>query len=175
MNEHIHRVEQDPDILGSAGGVFMTLQFLVRRMTAGLVLSTGMILASGCTTVPQGVSSNATIVGLADSGALVRLAPEQELVVKLNANMSNGFKWRIEKSIDQSVLLADGSKISRSSQQRSRGDEVGTQLLRFIAQQPGRTRLNLVYTNVQQGLIEGTPKYSVEVIVAPKPTPPEQQ
>ena len=100
--------------------------------------------------------------------------PEQELVVRLNANMSSNMQWRIDKSIDQTVLLADGSKISRSSQQKSRGDEVGTQMLRFIAQQPGRTRLNLVYTDLQQGIIEGTPRYSVEVIVAPKPVSSQQ-
>ena len=147
----------------------MTIEFRDRSMAAGLVLAAAMVLTGGCSTPPRGVSSDATIVGLADSGALVRLAPEQELVVRLNANMSTDMQWRIDKSIDQTVLLADGSRISRTSQQKTRGDEVGTQMLRFIAQQPGRTRLNLVYTSLQQGITEGTPKYSVEVIVAPKP------
>ena len=152
----------------------MTNEFRDRSVAASLVLAAAMMLTGGCSTMPQGVAADATIVGLADSGALVRLSPEQELVVRLNANMSSGMQWRIDKSIDQTVLLADGSKISRSSQQKSRGDEVGTQMLRFIAQQPGRTRLNLVYTNLQQGIVEGTPKYSVEVIVAPKPVPAQQ-
>lgn len=147
----------------------MTIEFRDRSVAAGLVLAAAMMLTGGCSTTPRGVSSDATIVGLADSGALVRLAPEQELVVRLNANMSTDMQWRIDKSIDQTVLLADGSRISRTSQQKTRGDEVGTQMLRFIAQQPGRTRLNLVYTSLQQGITEGTPKYSVEVIVAPKP------
>ncbi len=152
----------------------MTIEFQLRHIAATLVLGTCMLLSTGCANMPQGITKDATIVGLADSGALVRLAPEQELVVRLNANQASGFQWRIDKSIDQTVLLADGSKISLSSQQRARGDEVGTQMLRFIAQQPGRTRLNLVYTNLNQGIVEGTPKYSVEVIVAPKPVAEQQ-
>ena len=111
----------------------MTIEFQLRHMAATLVLGTSMLLSTGCANMPQGVAQDATIVGLADSGALVRLAPEQELVVRLNANRASGFQWRIDKSIDQTVLLADGSKISLTSQQRSRGDEVGTQMLRFIA------------------------------------------
>ena len=166
-------MEPDADIL-VGGGVFMTIEFQLRHMAATLVLGTSMLLSTGCANMPQGVAQDATIVGLADSGALVRLAPEQELVVRLNANRASGFQWRIDKSIDQTVLLADGSKISLTSQQRSRGDEVGTQMLRFIAQQPGRTRLNLVYTDLKQGIVEGTPKYSVEVIVAPKPVAEQQ-
>jgi predicted secreted protein len=152
----------------------MTIEFRDRSVAASLVLAAAIMLTGGCANMPQGVASDATIVGLADSGALVRLTPEQELVVRLNANMSSNMQWRIDKSIDQTVLLADGSKISRSSQQKSRGDEVGTQMLRFIAQQPGRTRLNLVYTDLQQGIVEGTPRYSVEVIVAPKPVSSQQ-
>lgn len=128
-------------------------------------------LATGCATVPSGVASNATIVGLADSGSLVRLTPEQELVVRLNANMDDGFEWRIDRSIDRMILLPDGSRISQDSGQRAREDRVGTQLLRFIAQQPGRTTLKLVYTRLQEGVVEGTPTYTVEVIVAPKPAP----
>ena len=80
-----------------------------------------------------------------------------------------GYAWRIDQTIDQTILLPDGSKFTQTSQQRSRGEQVGTQLLRFVAQQPGRTRLRMVYTNVQEGIIEGTPRYDLEVIVAPKP------
>ena len=69
------------------------------------------------------------------------------------------------------MLLPDGNKFSQTSQQRARSEEVGTQLLRFIAQQPGRTTLKLVYTNLQQGIVEGTPTYELEIIVAPKPVP----
>ena len=131
----------------------------------------GLLIGGGCSSVPSGVAQDAVMVGIADSGSLVRLVPEQELVLRLNANMDNGFEWRIDKSIDRTVLLPDGSKISQSSQQRSRQDEVGTQLLRFIAQQPGRTQLKMVYTRLQEGIIEGTPTYSIEVIVAPKTVP----
>ena len=134
-------------------------------------LSLMMSLTGGCSNVPRGVAPDAKIVGLADSGSLVRLHPEQELVLKLNSNPVTGFAWRIDQTINQTVLLPDGSKFDQTSQQRARGEEVGTQLLRFIAQQPGRTRLKMVYTNLQQGMAEGTPTYELEVIVAPKPTP----
>lgn len=134
-------------------------------------LSLMMSLTGGCSNVPRGVAPDAKIVGLADSGSLVRLNPEQELVLKLNSNPVTGFAWRIDQTINQTVLLPDGSKFDQTSQQRARGEEVGTQLLRFIAQQPGRTKLKMVYTNLQQGMVEGTPTYEIEVIVAPKPIP----
>ena len=132
-------------------------------------LSLTLIPGFGCSNVPSGVAPDALIVGLADSGTLVRLHPEQELVLRLNANPVTGYAWRIDQTIDQTILLPDGSKFTQTSQQRSRGEQVGTQLLRFVAQQPGRTRLRMVYTNVQEGIIEGTPRYDLEVIVAPKP------
>ena len=142
-----------------------------KTITLLATLSLMMFFAGGCSNVPRGVAPDARIVGLADSGSLVRLHPEQELVLKLNSNPTTGYAWRIDQTINQTVLLPDGSKFDQSSQQRSRGEEVGTQLLRFVAQQPGRTRLKMVYTNLQQGMVEGTPTYELEVIVAPKPTP----
>ena len=59
---------------------------------------------AGCNTMPQGVASDAEMRGLADSGTLVRLVPEQELVVKLNANRMSGFDWKIDQSIDRKRL-----------------------------------------------------------------------
>ena len=142
-----------------------------KTITLLATLSLMMSLTAGCSNVPRGVAPDAKIVGLADSGSLVRLHPEQELVLKLNSNPTTGYAWRIDQTINQTVLLPDGSKFDQTSQQRARGEEVGTQLLRFIAQQPGRTRLKMVYTNLQQGMVEGTPSYELEVIVAPKPAP----
>jgi len=132
-------------------------------------LSVTIVPGLGCSNVPSGVAPDALMVGIADSGTLVRLHPEQELVLELNANPVTRYQWRIDKTIDQTILLPDGSKFTQTSQQRSRGEQVGTQLLRFVAQQPGRTRLRMVYTNEQEGIVEGTPRYDLEVIVAPKP------
>ncbi len=111
------------------------------------------------------------MVGLADSGKLVRLEPEQQLVIKLNSNPTEGYRWTIDESIDRTVLLPDATKFTQSSAEKSRNEEVGTQYLRFVAQQPGRTTLRLVYTNPRIGDTPDTPKYDVEVIVAPKPVP----
>lgn len=133
-------------------------------------LTAWTVLIAGCQTRPQGIPQDAEMIGLGDSGSLVRLTPEQELVIKLNANPSTGFQWEIDHEIDQTILLPNASKFIQSSAQKAQGDEVGTQYLRFIAQQPGRTTLNLVYVQPSVGTLADSPKYQVEVIVAPKPS-----
>ena len=135
------------------------------------ILATCVLNMGACNNTPQGVASNAVIVGLADSGKLVRLEPEQQLVIKLNSNPTTGYQWRIDDTIDRSVLLPDATRFSQSSAEKARNEEVGTQYLRFVAQQPGRTNLSLVYTNPRSGDVPDTPRYKVEVIVAPKPAP----
>lgn len=135
-----------------------------------LFAATCLVLLPACQTRPQGIPENAVIVGLADSGSLVRLEPGQEVVVNLNSNPVTGFQWEINHQIDQTILLPNASKFKQSSKQRSQGDEVGTQYLRFVAQQPGRTMLNLVYVQPTVGTLPDSPKYSLEVIVAPRPT-----
>ncbi|MCH2143821.1 MAG: protease inhibitor I42 family protein [Phycisphaerales bacterium] len=147
----------------------MARKINIGRRVVALILGTTMTTMVGCANLPQGVAPDAAMTGLADSGSLVRLTPEQELVIKLNANPATGYAWRIDQTIDRAVLLPDGNKMTQTSEQKSRQEEVVTQYLRFIGQQPGRTRLNLVYTNERQGLVEDTPKYSLEVIVAPRP------
>ena len=110
------------------------------------------------------------MVGLADSGKLVRLTPGQQLVVKLDSNPVTGFQWEINHKINQTILLPDGSRFDQSSTQRSQQEEVGTQYLRFRGQQPGRTTLELVYVKPQVGTLTDSPRYRLEVIVSPKPT-----
>ena len=141
------------------------------RATTPLALAVCLLNIGACQSRPQGIAENAVMVGLADSGKLVRLEPEQQLVVKLNSNPTEGYQWRIDQSIDRTVLLPDATKFVQSSAEKSRNDEVGTQFLRFVAQQPGRTTLKLAYTNPRIGDTPDSPKYEVEVIVAPKPTP----
>ena len=140
--------------------------------TAVLPILTACVLAIGaCNSTPQGVAENAVMVGLADSGKLVRLEPGQQLVVQLNSNPTTGYQWRINETIDRAVLLPDATRFSQTSAEKSRSEEVGTQYLRFVAQQPGRTNLSLVYTNPRSGDVPDTPRYKVEVIVAPRPVP----
>lgn len=143
------------------------------HVSTTLLLFASLAVIPACSSEPQGVAKDATIIGLADSGTLVRLAPEQQLVVKLNSNPTTGYQWEINHTIDQTILLPDGSRFKQSSRQRSQNDEVGTQFLRFIAQQPGRTRLELVYVRPQIGTLPDSPKYDVEVIVAPQPSTSE--
>ena len=130
------------------------------------------ILIGACASTPRGVASNAVIVGPSDAGSLVRIEPGQQLVIQLNANPSSRFRWEINHKLDQSVVLSDGTHFQMTSAQRQRQEEVGTQYLRFVGQQPGRTTIKLVYVQPRVGTLEDSPTYSVEVIVAPKPVSP---
>ena len=141
-----------------------------RRTSINLSIIT-LIFGSlaACTNLPRGVAPDAALIGLPDSGKLVRLHPTQQLVIQLEANVTTGFQWELDKTIDRTVLLADGSKFSKTQAQRDQEDEVSEQFLRFVAQQPGRTRLQLVYVQPRVGTLADSPRYNVDVIVAPKP------
>lgn len=143
---------------------------MIRRTNLNLLVMT-LILGSlgACTNLPRGVAPDAALIGLSDSGRLVRLHPTQQLVIQLEANVTTGFQWEIDKTLDRSVLLADGSKFSKTQTQRDQDDLVSEQYLRFVAQQPGRTRLQLVYVQPRVGTLDDSPRYNVDVIVAPKP------
>ena len=132
-----------------------------------ITLALGSLAA--CSNLPRGVAPDAALIGLADSGKLVRLHPTQQMVIQLEANVTTGFQWEIDQAIDRSVLLADGSKFARTQAQRDQEDQVSEQYLRFVAQQPGRTRLQLVYVQPKVGTLADSPRYNVDVIVAPKP------
>ena len=129
-----------------------------------------LLVLGACQSVPRGVSKDAVMVGLADSGKLVRLVPGQQLVIELESNPVTGFQWEINHTIDQTVLLPDGSRFSRTSEQKRQQEEVGSQYLRFKGQQPGRTTLELVYVKPQVGTLVDSPRYRLEVIVSPRPS-----
>ena len=129
-----------------------------------------LLAMSACESMPRGVSKDAVMVGLADSGKLVRLTPGQQLVIQLESNPVTGFQWEINHKIDQTILLPDGSRFNQSSAQRNQQEEVGSQYLRFRGQQPGRTMLELVYVKPQVGTLSDSPRYRLEVIVSPRPT-----
>ena len=134
-----------------------------------MLMGIAMLAVGACESVPRGVAKDAVMVGLADSGKLVRLTPGQQLVVKLESNPVTGFQWEINHKIDQTILLPDGSRFDQNSSQRNQQEEVGTQYLRFRGQQPGRTMLELVYVKPQVGTVTDSPRYRLEVIVSPRP------
>ena len=139
------------------------------RRTICMLMSAALLAVGACESVPRGVAKDAVMVGLADSGKLVRLTPGQQLVVKLESNPVTGFQWEINHKIDQTILLPDGSRFDQSASQRNQQEEVGSQYLRFRGQQPGRTMLELVYVKPQVGTLPNSPRYRLEVIVSPKP------
>ena len=134
-----------------------------------------LTMSNACQSLPRGVSKDAVMVGLADSGKLVRLTPGQQLVIELESNPVTGFQWEINYKIDQTVLLPDGSRFSQTSTQKNQQEEVGSQYLRFHGQQPGRTLLELTYVKPQVGTLPDSPRYRLEVIVAPKPSENSQK
>ena len=134
-------------------------------MAIGLTL----LVMNACESIPRGISKDAVMVGLADSGKLVRLTPGQQLVVKLESNPVTGFQWEINHKIDQTILLPDGSRFDQTASQRNQQEEVGSQYLRFRGQQPGRTMLELAYVKPQVGTLSDSPRYRLEVIVSPRP------
>ena len=78
-----------------------------------------LTMSSACQSLPRGVSKDAVMVGLADSGKLVRLTPGQQLVIELESNPVTGFQWEINHKINQTVLLPDGSRFNQTSAQKN--------------------------------------------------------
>lgn len=100
---------------------------------------------AACQTTPPGIAPNAVIVTASEAGTRVHLAPGQEVLVRLLANPATGYEWQLLALPDQAVLLPDGNRWVQSPAQVQQQDEVKTQELRFVAQGPGETRVELEY------------------------------
>lgn len=115
-----------------------------------------------------GAAAASTIVrvGPKANGRLLRLQTSDILVVSLPGNASTGFAWKV-RSVDRSVLRP----ISTKYVPRPSGGKVGTGgtfVLRFRADQAGRTRLGLGY--MQSGSTNAAKTFSLRVLVV-KPLP----
>jgi predicted secreted protein len=104
-----------------------------------------LLCLAACQTTPSGVAPNAVIVTASDADTRVHVAPGQEVLVRLLANPATGYEWQLLAMPDQSVLLPDGNRWVQSSAEIQRQDEVKNQELRFVAQGPGETRVQLEY------------------------------
>ncbi len=120
---------------------------------------------AACQTTPPGIAPNAVIVTASDAGTRVHLAPGQEVLVRLLANPATGYEWQLLALPNQAVLLPDGNRWVQSPAQTQRQDEVKTQELRFVAQGPGETRVELEYLVPDRPGGAGDAQFAFEVVV----------
>lgn len=138
-----------------------TLRFCPPALTALLLV----ITLGGCQTTPQGIAPDAVTVTASDAGTRVHVAPGQEILVRLLANPATGYQWQLLALPDQAVLLPDGNRWVQSPAEVQRQDEVRTQELRFVAQGPGETRVELEYLVPGRPGGAGDAQFSFEVLV----------
>lgn len=123
------------------------------------------IASGGCQSTPPGIAPDAVVVTASDAGTRVHIAPGQEVLVRLLANPATGYEWQLLALPDQAVLLPDGNRWIQSPAAVERQDEVKTQELRFIAQGPGETRVELEYLVPGRPGGAGDAQFSFEVLV----------
>lgn len=123
------------------------------------------IASGGCQSTPQGIAPDAVVVTASDAGTRVHVSPGQEVLVRLLANPATGYEWQLLALPDQAVLLPDGNRWVQSPAEVERQDEVKTQELRFIAQGPGNTRVELEYLVPGRPGGAGDAQFSFEVLV----------
>lgn len=116
--------------------------------------------------VAAAAASSIVKVGPKANGSVVRLRTSDILVVSLPGNATTGFAWKV-RSVNRTVL----KPISTKYVPRPSGGKVGTGgtfVLRFRADQAGRTRLVLGY--MQSGSTSAAKTFSLRVFVV-KPLP----
>jgi inhibitor of cysteine peptidase len=118
-----------------------------------------------CQAPPPGIAPNAVIVTASDVGTRVHLAPGQEVLVRLLANPATGYEWQLLAMPNQAVLLPDGNRWVQSPAETQRQDEVKTQELRFVAQGPGETRVELEYLVPGRPGGAGDAQFGFDVVV----------
>jgi inhibitor of cysteine peptidase len=75
-------------------------------------------------------------------GQQVIVKPQMEFEISLPANPSTGFTWTVVDSQNSIVRQVDDVKFNAESAKMGAS---GEQVFRFIASQPGKTQLKLVY------------------------------
>lgn len=101
-----------------------------------------------------------------DNGRQVEVAPGQVLAVSLASNPTTGYRWEVAE-VDQAVLEPQGEAEFR---QEDTGDQQlvgvgGTETLRFLAKDPGQTKLGLAYRRSWEKDVEPLETFSVQVVV----------
>jgi len=119
--------------------------------------------------IPWGLGTAAAadrLVTEKDSGAVVELAPGDNLNVVLAGNPTTGYNWYVE-SVDRAVLLEAGEPFfRRDSGLIGAGGEV---TFSFQAAAPGRTTLKLIYHRIFEKNVPPLKTHEMTVVVKPSP------
>jgi len=116
-----------------------------------LALMAGLLLAA--------CAAQTTAGGDATQPASFVVAPGEQFDIRLEANPSTGFQWRIGEPPDEAVVKLVGSDFQRGSATAEAGappalpsgepvervGQGGVETWRFAGVAPGRTRIELVY------------------------------
>ena len=120
---------------------------MLQRIEVSGVLATAMIVVAGCglfTSAPKPPPPPVT-VSAAESGASVELAANQDLVVRLPANPSTGYRWIYVEPKD-AVLRVDGPSTFESTQTAGGGVGAGgTEIWKLAPLKPGLQQLRFEY------------------------------
>ena len=121
----------------------------------------------------QGSSINAKAAG-ADTvvvtqeqdGGQVVLKPGQTLLVRLPVSNDRGMRWEMEAMPNQAVIMLDGQRVVHSNDQVKYDSLIAYEELRFQAQAPGKTELQLNYD--RPGFGEGSVerRFNIDVVVS---------
>ena len=136
------------------------MQALRQWMLYGSILAAlfmSLALASGCR------SPDEIAIDEQDDGTRVELEQGQILAITLSANLSTGYSWAPKESQESDLLVLTGEP-TFASRSNLLGAE-GTATLRFRADRPGETTLELIHRRAWEAGVEPAETYSVTVHV----------
>lgn len=111
--------------------------------------------------IPEAVNVTET-----DNGSQVSLGLGQELVVRLGANPSTGYRWQVDE-VDESILKQVGMAQYTPADPGSSPlpGQAGQETMRFEAASAGQTRLVLAYRRPWEGDVEVEKTFTLQVVV----------
>lgn len=123
-----------------------------------------VIQARGPVRAPE-AGLNTVVVTQERNGGQVVLKTGQTLLVRLTKSSTPGMTWQMDRMPDQSVLMPDGKRQVRSGKQLKYDSLLSYLELRFEAQAPGETELDLAYDVPGGGEESVERRFTLEVIV----------
>lgn len=115
---------------------FSARDFRTVRCLAAVLLP---LLLSSCALLP----SRHYTVGLEDSGSTLHLRTGDEFTILLEGNPTTGYLWQFAAPYDETVVILKGDRYISPSEALCGAP--GKRSLTFVAEDPGRTGLKLVY------------------------------
>ncbi len=101
------------------------------------------------------------VVSAANDGEKIELSEGQVLVVRLEANPSTGYGWRLAQPLEESILRQTG--VIQFEPHSELLGAPGTQVLRFEGQREGHTTLRLEYCRPWETAVEPVRTFNLQV------------